>query len=53
MAERPLSHAAGRDPDATTVPEISSGNKASCDEFAYASTCNSGGMLSLIRRSVR
>lgn len=31
-------------PDATTVPEISSGDKASCDEFAYASTYNSGGM---------
>jgi hypothetical protein len=31
-------------PDATTVPEISSGDKASCDEFAYASSYNSGGM---------
>ncbi|UQA93743.1 hypothetical protein [Streptomyces halobius] len=31
-------------PDATTVPEISPGDKASCDEFAYASTYNSGGM---------
>ncbi|WP_146075298.1 hypothetical protein [Streptomyces sp. Ru71] len=31
-------------PDATTVPEISTGDKASCDEFAYASSYNSGGM---------
>ncbi|WP_328723067.1 hypothetical protein OHT52_28620 [Streptomyces sp. NBC_00247] len=31
-------------PDATTVPEIQSTDKASCDEFAYASTYNSGGM---------
>jgi hypothetical protein len=31
-------------PDATTVPEISSGDRPSCDEFAYASTYNSGGM---------
>ena len=31
-------------PDTTTVPEISAGDKASCDEFAYASTYNSGGM---------
>lgn len=31
-------------PDATTVPEISATDKASCDEFAYASTYNSGGM---------
>ncbi|GGN94550.1 hypothetical protein GCM10011579_094160 [Streptomyces albiflavescens] len=35
-------------PDATTVPEISSTDKASCDEFAYASTYNSGGMPSRI-----
>ncbi|ROP44224.1 hypothetical protein EDD94_8012 [Streptomyces sp. PanSC9] len=33
-------------PDATTVPEISAGDKASCDEFAYASSYNSGGMPS-------
>ncbi|MEU7576725.1 hypothetical protein AB0B50_03880 [Streptomyces sp. NPDC041068] len=31
-------------PDATTVPEISPTDKPSCDEFAYASTYNSGGM---------
>lgn len=31
-------------PDATAVTEISSTDKASCDEFAYASTYNSGGM---------
>lgn len=31
-------------PDATKVTEISPTDKASCDEFAYASTYNSGGM---------
>ncbi|MGW0337703.1 hypothetical protein ACWD0J_38855 [Streptomyces sp. NPDC003011] len=31
-------------PDATAVPEISATDKASCDEFAYASPYNSGGM---------
>ncbi|CAM5543654.1 hypothetical protein [Streptomyces californicus] len=31
-------------PDATAVPEISAGDKVSCDEFAYASSYNSGGM---------
>ncbi|MBF4135782.1 MULTISPECIES: hypothetical protein [Streptomyces] len=31
-------------PDTTTVPEISASDKPSCDEFAYASTYNSGGM---------
>ncbi|MFE4335651.1 hypothetical protein ACFRQM_41575 [Streptomyces sp. NPDC056831] len=31
-------------PKATTVPEISTGDLASCDEFAYASSYNSGGM---------
>ncbi|MFI6894058.1 hypothetical protein ACIBM4_08110 [Streptomyces sp. NPDC050256] len=36
--------AAYGNPDATPVTEISSGDKASCDEFAYASTYNSGGM---------
>ncbi|MEU5403578.1 hypothetical protein ABZ348_30295 [Streptomyces sp. NPDC005963] len=31
-------------PAATPVPEISAGDKVSCDEFAYASSYNSGGM---------
>ncbi|GAA1143717.1 hypothetical protein [Streptomyces javensis] len=33
-------------PDATTVPELTPNNKdsASCDEFAYAASYNSGGM---------
>lgn len=35
-------------PDATTVPELSTGDKASCDEFAYASSYNSGGMPAAI-----
>lgn len=31
-------------PRTTTVPEISASDKPSCDEFAYASSYNSGGM---------
>ncbi len=31
-------------PRTTTVPEISASDKMSCDEFAYASSYNSGGM---------
>ncbi|MGW0859963.1 hypothetical protein [Streptomyces sp. NPDC002690] len=33
-------------PDATTVPEIQSADRASRDEFAHASTYDSGGMPS-------
>lgn len=31
-------------PDTTVVPDISASDKPSCDEFAYASSYNSGGM---------
>ncbi|MFE6778258.1 hypothetical protein [Streptomyces sp. NPDC057702] len=35
-------------PDATAVTDISSGDVASCDEYAYASSYNSGGMPSAL-----